>query len=78
MESQNPWWYGETDRRYEEWKCKEIKWVPPIIEEFAFEPYSLNFLVGPRQVGKTTALKIWIMEKLLPKQDPKICILLFL
>ncbi|MEM3786121.1 MAG: ATP-binding protein [Nitrososphaeria archaeon] len=71
MESQNPWWYGETDKRYEEWKGKEMKWVPSIIEKFNFEPFSLNFLVGPRQVGKTTALKIWIAEKLLPRLNPK-------
>ncbi|MBO3840568.1 MAG: ATP-binding protein, partial [Candidatus Brockarchaeota archaeon] len=71
MESQNPWWYHEVDRTYEEWRNKEVKWVPPIIDEFLFEPFSLSFLVGPRQVGKTTALKIWISERLLPRVDPK-------
>jgi len=71
MESQNPWWYREVDRTYEEWRNKEVKWVPPIIDEFLFEPFSLSFLVGPRQVGKTTALKIWISERLLPRVDPK-------
>lgn len=29
-----------------------MEWVPSIIEKFNFEPFSLNFLVGPRQVGK--------------------------
>ncbi|MEM2083730.1 MAG: ATP-binding protein [Nitrososphaerota archaeon] len=71
MDSQNPWWYGEIDRTYEEWSKKEVKWIPPIIEQFKLEPFSLNFLVGPRQVGKTTALKIWIHEKLLPKTNPR-------
>lgn len=71
MESQNPWWYGEIDRTYEEWSKKKVKWIPPIIEQFKLEPFSLNFLVGPRQVGKTTALKIWIHEKLLPKVNKK-------
>jgi predicted AAA+ superfamily ATPase len=71
MESQNPWWYNETDRTYEEWKKKEIKWFPPVVDQFKFNPFSLSFLVGPRQVGKTTALKIWINEKLLPKVNPK-------
>ncbi|MEM3570205.1 MAG: ATP-binding protein [Thermoproteota archaeon] len=71
MESQNPWWYRESDKTYEEWVRKEVKWIPPVIEQFSFEPFSLNFLVGPRQVGKTTALKIWISRVLLPNVDPK-------
>jgi len=71
MESQNPWWYREPDKTFEEWERKGIKWVPPVIEQFSFEPFSLNFLVGPRQVGKTTALKIWINKFLIPKVDPR-------
>jgi predicted AAA+ superfamily ATPase len=71
MESQNPWWYDEIDKTYEEWVRKEIRWIPPIIEQFDFEPFSLNFVVGPRQVGKTTALKIWVHKRLLPKMNPK-------
>lgn len=71
MESQNPWWYREVDKIYEDWGKKEIKWIPPILEEFDFKPFSLNFLVGPRQVGKTTTLKIWINKYLLKSFDPK-------
>ncbi|MEM1582284.1 MAG: ATP-binding protein [Candidatus Bathyarchaeia archaeon] len=71
MESQNPWWYRESDRTYEEWVGKQVRWVPPVMRQFSFEPFSLNFLVGPRQVGKTTALKIWINKVLLPNVDPK-------
>jgi len=71
MESQNPWWYGEKDRKYEEWEESPVKWIPPILKTFDFEPFSLNFLVGPRQVGKTTAIKIYIHKFLLPKRNPK-------
>jgi predicted AAA+ superfamily ATPase len=71
MENQNPWWYGEEDKKYEEWKTSEFKWIPPIINSLNFEPFSLNFIVGPRQVGKTTALKIFINQNLLPKVNPK-------
>jgi predicted AAA+ superfamily ATPase len=71
MENQNPWWYGEEDKKYEEWKTSEFKWIPPIINSLNFEPFSLNFIVGPRQVGKTTALKIFINQNLLPKINPK-------
>ncbi len=71
MEDQNPWWYGEKDRKYEEWETSPIKWIPPILRLFSFQPFSLNFLVGPRQVGKTTALKIYIHELILGGNDPK-------
>ncbi|OYT65973.1 ATPase [Candidatus Bathyarchaeota archaeon ex4484_205] len=70
METQNPWWYGEEDATYMEWLQKDFKWIPPILRDFNFKPFSLNFLVGPRQVGKTTTLKIFIHKKLLPKTDP--------
>jgi predicted AAA+ superfamily ATPase len=70
MREQNPWWYGEIDRKFEEWKHKPFKWIPPILKEFNFKPFSLNFIVGPRQVGKTTALKIYIHE-LLKTKNPK-------
>jgi len=70
MEEQNPWWVNEVDEVYEEWKEKEIRWVPKIIEKISLKPFSLNFLVGPRQTGKTTAIKI-LINKLLEKVDPR-------
>ncbi len=62
---------GETDELYEEWKNKDVKWIPNLINEIPLEPCSLHFLVGPRQIGKTTLLKILIHEKLLKKLDPR-------
>ena len=35
----------------------KIKWVPEIINDVSLEPFSLNFIFGPRQVGKTTLIK---------------------
>ena len=58
MEEYNPWWLGEPDPLYEEWLTAPVKWVPRAIHQLSLKPFSLNFLVGPRQVGKTTALKI--------------------
>ena len=72
MEEQNPWWRKEVDEDYESWLNSEIKWIPNIIEKITLNPFSLHFLVGPRQIGKTTLLKIFIYEKLLKKgRDPK-------
>ncbi len=70
METYNPWWIGEPDPFYEEWLHGKIKWIPKIIEKLSLKPYSLNFLVGPRQVGKTTALKI-LIHQLLAKRKPR-------
>lgn len=70
MESQNPWWKKEEDETYEEWKTSEIKWTPEIIKDITTKPYSLHFLIGPRQVGKTTTLKI-LTQNLLKKKEPK-------
>lgn len=48
----------------------KIRWVPSWIEEISLKPFSLNFVIGPRQVGKTTGLKI-LISKLLENRDPK-------
>lgn len=70
MEDQNPWWKGEEDEVYEGWKTSEIKWIPELIKEISLKPFSLHFLVGPRQVGKTTLLKIFI-QNLLKRSEAK-------
>ena len=72
MEEQNPWWRKEIDEDYENWLNSEIKWIPNIIEKITLKPFSLHFLIGPRQIGKTTLLKLFIHEKLLKlKKDAK-------
>jgi len=70
MERYNPWWIGEKDYEYEKWEKSPIKWIPDIINEISLKPFSLNFLSGPRQVGKTTAIKI-LIYKLLENHDAK-------
>ncbi len=64
MEWYNPWWFGEADEGYEEWKSSVVKWIPPVLDGLELKPFALHFLVGPRQVGKTTALKILIHRAL--------------
>ncbi len=64
MDEQNPWWHSEKDRCYEEWERSEIKWVPSMIDKIDLRPYSLHFIYGPRQVGKTTALKLLVQREL--------------
>lgn len=70
MEEQNPWWKNEEDEAYKTWEKSKVKWIPNIIKTISFKPFSLHFLVGARQVGKTTALKI-LIHNLLKRVNPK-------
>lgn len=70
MEMYNPWWVGEEDEDYSKWKNSTIKWMPSVVNKIVLSPFALNFIYGPRQVGKTTAVKILIHE-LLKKHDAR-------
>ena len=65
---QNPWWenkeWEEQDKNLVEFREMKIRWVPRWIEQISFKPFSLNFIAGPRQVGKTTGLKLLIKNLL--------------
>ncbi|MBI2046690.1 ATP-binding protein [Candidatus Pacearchaeota archaeon] len=66
--AKNPWWKGkehfEEDEDYRKWKEKKIKWLPKALEQIKIKPFSLHFILGPRQAGKTTLLKLKIRELL--------------
>ncbi len=69
--AKNPWWKGKEhfkeDEEFKKWEEKKIKWQPKLLSEITFKPFSLHFLFGPRQVGKTTLIKLMI-QKLLEKE----------
>ncbi|MGC9105606.1 MAG: ATP-binding protein [Thermoprotei archaeon] len=69
----NPWWYSERwkDRHLAEWESQKVRWRPSWIDEVSLEPFSLNFVYGPRQTGKTTGLKILIKELIERGRDPQ-------
>ena len=64
----NPWWEYENwkgkDKHLREFGSMKIRWVPRWLSEISLKPFSLNFVIGPRQVGKTTGLKL-LIEKIL-------------
>jgi len=70
----NPWWFFSNweskDKHLREWYSQEIKWVPNWISELSLEPFSLNFVYGIRQAGKTTGLKLLIRELINRSVDP--------
>lgn len=75
MERLNPWWKGreglEEDEDYRKWVESKVKWVPSLLGDLELKPFSLHFLFGPRQVGKTTLLKLLIRELLDKGVNPK-------
>jgi len=75
MENMNPWWKGknniEKDEDYVKWKESKVKWIPSLLEKIELKPFSLNFLFGPRQIGKTTLIKLLIKELLEKVENPK-------
>ena len=66
FEELNPWWekekWEEADKHLRTWKNQKIRWLPQWSKQVSLEPFSLNFVIGPRQVGKTTGLKLLIKE----------------
>lgn len=76
LEIQNPWWKGkehiEEDEDFIRWKTSSVKWIPSILEKINLEPYSLHFVSGPRQVGKTTMLKLLINNLLSHRKEKSI------
>jgi len=48
-----------------------VRWVPPILDEFTLDQDAIYTLRGPRQVGKTTACKILIKRLLKAGIEPR-------
>lgn len=75
IEEYNPWWISrdkvkeiEIFRKFEE---SQLKWVPDVIQKLSLSPFSLNFVLGPRQVGKSTAMILLVKKLLDDNVDPK-------
>jgi len=54
-----------------EWIHQKIKWFPEWTNQISLKPFSLNFIIGPRQVGKTTGIKLLIKHILEKNTDPE-------
>ncbi|QOJ79066.1 ATP-binding protein [Infirmifilum lucidum] len=66
MEEYNPWWRGvgglREDYDLQKWGESPVRWTPRLLWDVLGElrPFSLHFIFGPRQVGKTTLLKLLV------------------
>lgn len=71
LKKQNPWWEG-TNRINEDIKLIELensplKWNPRLLKHIDFEKNAVYSIRGPRQIGKTTTIKLVIRELLKTK-----------
>lgn len=70
---QNPWWVDpkriDEDPQIKEFDNSPVRWVPRIKRYFHLDRDVIYTLRGPRQVGKTTLLKI-IIRDLLKEVSP--------
>ncbi|MBU4491657.1 MAG: ATP-binding protein, partial [Euryarchaeota archaeon] len=65
---QNIWWKGKEylkdDKHLREYREKKYQWQPAILRDIKLIPGNLFSLRGPRQIGKTTLVKL-IIESLI-------------
>jgi len=69
--NQNIWWQDKSlishDPKIREMHAQRFRWQPRVLDEFDLARFAVYTLRGPRQVGKTTALKILINDLLQDK-----------
>ena len=72
---QNPWWKNKelikNDDKLREFTSSQIKYYPKNILDLKLEAGAINILSGPRQTGKSTALKLLIRNLLEQKFPPE-------
>lgn len=68
LSDQNPWWRDKTliedDQLIVKWERSSFRWRPRIVKTFQWDVNVIYSLRGPRQVGKTTLLKLKIRDLL--------------
>lgn len=68
---QNPWWQDkrliEKDDKIEEFRASKAKYTPQEILNLKLKKEAVNIVSGPRQTGKTTAIKL-LIKSLLEKE----------
>ena len=65
---QNPWWQDpkliENDPKIRDFEAAAVKWTPRLKKYLDLQKDVLYSVRGPRQVGKTTVVKLMIREEL--------------
>ena len=81
LQQQNPWWFREEvildDEKIADYERETYQYLPPILSEFPENTDAILTLRGPRQIGKSTSVKLLIRRCLLELKIPKKHILYF-
>ncbi len=64
----NPWWKNKEEIKYDkhilDFQHKKYQWHFPLLETLVLDADNIYTLLGPRQIGKTTLMKL-LIQKLL-------------
>lgn len=75
LKIQNPWWDNpeslQNDEKLKEYSQLPCKYIPEEILSITPDPKDIHVISGPRQTGKSTALKLYIQKSLQAGIDPK-------
>ena len=75
LQQHNPWWFREElildDEKIADYEREAYQYVPPILSEFPVNTDAILTLRGPRQIGKSTSMKLLIRNLLLESKIPK-------
>lgn len=75
LQQHNPWWFREElildDEKIVDYERETYKYVPPILLEYPDNTDAILTLRGPRQVGKSTSMKLLIRKLLLESRVSK-------
>jgi predicted AAA+ superfamily ATPase len=76
LTSSNPWWINrsliEQDPHVRAWAAAPIRWMPRIASTLHLSVPAIYTVRGPRQVGKTTAIKLMIRRSLQETPDEEV------
>ena len=76
LAQQNPWWADRSrlsgDQTLLDYAAQTVRWTPRLLDRFLFSRDRVYTLRGPRQVGKTTLLKL-LLARLVREEsvDPR-------
>lgn len=73
LELQNPWWQArekiDEDDKLVEFRRSKYQFRPAAVLDLKLRPADIHLLTGPRQTGKSTAVKL-LVEKLIKAKVP--------
>jgi predicted AAA+ superfamily ATPase len=76
LAQQNPWWADGSrlsgDQTLQDYAAQVVRWTPRLLDRFLLSKDRVYTLRGPRQVGKTTLLKL-VLDRLVREEsvDPR-------